>query len=453
MKPVRCIRLIFCLLLAGGLAGGLHGDEQAPPTAYESIVSWLKSHRRDAGHPPDPSAVRKRIAESSAALPDAHKELIWEIWAAGQRPGFSVNEVVTVARERRLRIKTARIGGRAVWHKANSDGALEPVLYEEHLFVMKGAILRHDRSVGLRPDDLDQHYVEILEEDSGTHSNPSLEEGEREHWDVAFGEDEPFWCTYAIKEALVEYLPLDDDTHFPSSSIFYLEDDGYGVVVGSEPRIESIATAAHGLPPFGVFSFDREKQMVTVRLESARLVTDDPLDRLEPWAKKQVIEATDFVDCGEGIWLPRRIEITRFAPADEDTVEVKGVVTFDSVEVNVPIEDAELKIQYEPGSQAEITATIADLAGDAFKKHFDEMPEEEKERFWGEARENAGFRVIDPVEERRKRIRWIVEVSAVFLVAVGVIVYKIHRFRRGISLRERDTAGDSSVRGVNSERQ
>lgn len=354
---VAAFFLIFGCILTVWITVPVHGEDQS---AYDEVNSWMLDEKKASGSLPGSFELAERINAAKDSLPPEKKWELWRTWWKAQQPTINKDELIEILKAKREAIESCRLRYSVQIEEADEGGRLNPSGYETYQFLMKHGKLKVERDRGSSPEQLDGVYIRAYDgEMVRTFKDYEKPAGAR-------GTVEKFQSRTAYFDlgsplSLQMMLNSERDYTFKMpvyDLVYFLQLGGYILERPETVNGRKALVCALGVPPVFQVWLDPERNFAVLRFQTNYLHTDEdgPDGAVFGLSPEYTREATDFQDCGGGIWLPETVVEERFY--DENHVVGPDVVNrtvskVHQMEINQPIEDSEFQRIYPSGTLVE----------------------------------------------------------------------------------------------------
>jgi len=372
---VRIAALFFCFILTVWMTVPAHGENQS---AYDEAMSWMLNEKKASGSLPGPFELAERINAAKDSLPPEKKEELWRAWWKAQQPTINKDELIEILKAKREAIENCRLRYSVQIEEAAERGEWKPSGYETHQFLMKHGKLKVERDRGSSPEQLDGVYIRAYdgqmvrtfkdyEKPVGARGTVEKFQSRRAYFDLG----SPLGLQMMLNSE------TDVDLKRPVYDLVdFLQRGGYILERPETVNGRKALVCARGLPPVSQVWLDPERNFAVLRFQTNYLHRDEdgPYGAVFGLSPEYTREATDFQDCGGGIWLPETVVEERFY--DENRVVGPDVVNrtvskVHQMEINQPIEDSEFQRIFPPGTFVDdsvVDATYYVGTDDEFEK-------------------------------------------------------------------------------------
>ena len=318
---------------------------RAEGSAYDDAVAWMSAQKSASGFLPGATGMTDKMAELGARLTAQETSELWSAWTSGQRPSVSGEAIAELVRAKRTAIDTMRLRFSAR-EESGSAGHMQLVKQEEQSFLSKHGDLKVSvRGAGgvsaVRAYD-GQRVRMLVPGSSGRPPHGIVEElRSRAQY---FAPTNPMALQMLLDSRadmgsrMVAY-DLSEFLASPEACVLEKPDtvDGRKAVV-----------CILGTPPTFVVWLDPERNYAVLRFQTNRIMTGAD-GAFAGTNLRDLREATDFVDCGNGIWLPKKVVLE----SRDGAALTRTVVTVDEMAVNQPVDDSEFVDVFPAGTLVE----------------------------------------------------------------------------------------------------
>jgi len=358
--PALAACLVFALI-AIPTAQALAADSEA----YGRVQSWLSAQKETTGFLPGPLELMRKMAQEGDGLSRAERSMTWLLWRQAQRPPVSLQQIADRVAATRESIKTIRLGYTVLTETASERGRLRPSAFEQCSFFKKQDKLLFSQQTGRSAERLGRLTVRAYDGkmdrtriDRGPDRPPSgllaILAGRAAYYDP----NGPLGLQMLIDTEAdlgMELLVYDLEAFVTHELACVLEKPD---VVDGRKAIVCIG----GTPPTFMVWLDPERNFAVLRVQTNRVSVDSE-GRLviDEWKVSSLREATDLVDCGDGVWLPRKIVYQAWTSEEQRTpgpnVLQRRTVEIQQAVVNQPIDDSVFTDIFPPGTRVRDTIT------------------------------------------------------------------------------------------------
>jgi hypothetical protein len=330
----------------------------ASAQAYDDVAGWMDGQEKATGHPPGYSVMADKMANMDARLSPEEKTRLWTEWKAVQKAAIAQGDLVEAVKAKRASVQGARITYITPIHMTDENEHPLETFYEKISFVMDKGRLRMawqkgatDRSFGpLNVRAYDGQVVRSL--NLAADDRQATGSVQRLSSRASFFESHNPLAQQMLLDSLHdEDMPTLRDHDLVN--FFQGLGGNLATILESEEVIDGrkALVCVSGTVPSLVVWLDPERGLAVLRTQANMVEWVKKGDKYYAggFVPQAVTEATDFVDSGNGIWMPRRI-MTR-TMAKDGSILAEDTVNVESVDINGTASDSEFRDIFPAGLQ------------------------------------------------------------------------------------------------------
>jgi hypothetical protein len=343
---IRARLLALCLLVSLPHALSVGADRPA----YDELSSWVQSQRSSSGSLPGPNDLADRIRAAGNQLSPAECTRLWCDWASSQSPSTPKDALLQAIKEKGASIESARFRHSISLEEMDQAGNFQPLSYRHRDFLMDRGRLKLDEKKGKSSAKTESSTVLAYDGKIVRRLYNDMPGGALRGTISTFQSRQTF---FDVGDPLAVEMLCDSRSDLgaaqPTFDLRYCLDSNAALVLDAGETIDGhrAIMCARSTPPNVIVWLDPDRGFAVLKVQSNTIERDEN-NNVTAYYAQCIMQASDFQDCGNGVWMPRSMVRTWFGK--DGKVTARMTVAVEDMAINCDVKDSEFSDIFPSGT-------------------------------------------------------------------------------------------------------